>query len=142
MKIRVRQITKRNQAKSLPVVIKELTQYLKGWQSYYKLALFGNRMKRLDSWIRRRLRCYKLKQRKRKFSIAVWLINSGLTTHDAWKLAHSDKGGWKLSRTPQLHQALPDKQFAGLGLYSLHNGYEALKVYSKPPYATHACTVV
>jgi group II intron reverse transcriptase/maturase len=141
MKIRVRKLTKRNQAKSLPVVIKELNQYLRGWQSYYKLALFGDRMKRLDSWIRRRLRCYKLKQRKRKFSIAVWLIKSGLTTRDAWNLAKSDKGWWKLSRTPQLHQALPDKQLAGLGLYSLQGGYEALKIYSKPPYATHACTV-
>lgn len=142
MKIRVRKLPKRNQAKSLPVVIKKLNQYLRGWQSYYKLALFGDRMKRLDSWIRRRLRCYKLKQRKRKFSIAVWLIKFGLTTRDAWNLAKSDKGWWKLSRTPQLHQALPDKQLAGLGLYSLQGGYEALKIYSKPPYATHACTVV
>ncbi|MBT0147744.1 RNA-directed DNA polymerase, partial [Vibrio campbellii] len=25
---------------------------------------------------------------------------------------------------------------------SLRDGYESLKVYSEPPYATHACTVV
>ncbi|MCG3760779.1 RNA-directed DNA polymerase, partial [Vibrio cincinnatiensis] len=29
-----------------------------------------------------------------------------------------------------------------LGLYSLLDGYETLKIYSEPPYATHACTVV
>ncbi|TKF63519.1 RNA-directed DNA polymerase, partial [Vibrio sp. F13] len=28
------------------------------------------------------------------------------------------------------------------GLYSLRDGCESLKIYSEPPYATHACTVV
>ncbi|PST98458.1 RNA-directed DNA polymerase, partial [Photobacterium gaetbulicola] len=28
------------------------------------------------------------------------------------------------------------------GMYSLRDGYESLKIYSEPPYATHACTVV
>ncbi|TKF37685.1 RNA-directed DNA polymerase, partial [Vibrio sp. F13] len=32
--------------------------------------------------------------------------------------------------------------FEELGLYSLRDGYESLKIYSEPPYATHACTVV
>lgn len=142
MKARVRKITKRNQGKCVTAIIKQLTQYLRGWQHYYKLALGKHRMTKLDSWIRRRLRCYRLKQRKRKYSIAVWLIKLGVPERNAWRLAISDKGWWKLSRTAQLHQALPDSQFDKLGLYSLLNGYEALKVYSKPPYATHACTVV
>ncbi|MCE2595309.1 hypothetical protein K6Y31_10830, partial [Motilimonas cestriensis] len=61
---------------------------------------------------------------------------------NAWRLAISDKGWWALSKTPQLHQALPDSRFTEQGLYSLLGGDEALKIYSKPPYATHACTVV
>lgn len=142
MKIRVRKITKRNRGKCEDAVIKELTQYLRGWQHYYKLALGKCRMTKLDGWIRRRLRCYRLKQCKRKYSIAVWLIKSGVPERNAWKVAISDKGWWALSKTPQLHQALPDSRFYELGLYSLLSGYEALKIYSKPPYATHACTVV
>ncbi|PSV62202.1 RNA-directed DNA polymerase, partial [Photobacterium damselae] len=36
----------------------------------------------------------------------------------------------------------PIKWFKELGLYSLRDGYESLKIYSEPPYAIHACTVV
>ncbi|HIF9218461.1 TPA: group II intron maturase-specific domain-containing protein, partial [Photobacterium damselae] len=38
MKKRVRQITKRNRGRELKEVITELTQYLRGWQHYFKLA--------------------------------------------------------------------------------------------------------
>lgn len=141
MKKRVRQITKRNRGRALPIIIRELTQYLRGWQNYFKLGLRKREMGLLDSWIRRRLRSYRLKQRKRKYSIAIWLQRLGVSERDAWKLACSDKGWWTLSRTPQLNHALPNKRLSELGLYSLLDGYETLKVYSEPPYATHACTV-
>jgi group II intron reverse transcriptase/maturase len=142
MKKRVRQITKRNRGRELKEVIAELTQYLRGWQHYFKLAIRKSWMQDLDGWIRRRLRCYRLKQRKRKYSIAMWLQQQGVTERNAWKLALSDKGWWRLALTPQLNHAMPIKWFEELGLYSLQDGYESLKIYSEPPYATHACTVV
>ncbi|MGR2945191.1 group II intron maturase-specific domain-containing protein [Vibrio vulnificus] len=36
MKQRVRKITKRNRGRELSVIITELTQYLRGWQHYFK----------------------------------------------------------------------------------------------------------
>ncbi|KYN25032.1 group II intron reverse transcriptase/maturase [Vibrio cidicii] len=142
MKKRVRKITKRNRGRELSVIITELTQYLRGWQHYFKLAIGQSAMQRLDEWIRRRLRCYRLKQRKRRYSIATWLQRQGVTERNAWKLAMSDKGWWRLALSPQLNHAMPLKWFEERGLYSLRDGYESLKVYSEPPYATHACTVV
>ncbi|ENO1171857.1 RNA-directed DNA polymerase [Vibrio vulnificus] len=61
---------------------------------------------------------------------------------NAWKLAMSDQGWWHLALSPQVNHAMPIKWFEERGLYSLRYGYEPLKVYSEPPYATHACTVV
>ncbi|WP_221274588.1 group II intron reverse transcriptase/maturase [Thaumasiovibrio subtropicus] len=142
MKKRVRRITKRNRGRELSVIITELTQYLRGWQHYFKLAIRKSAMQRLDEWIRRRLRCYRLKQRKRRYSIATWLQRQGVTERNAWKLAMSDKGWWHLALTPQLNHAMPVKWFNEMELYSLRDGYESLKIYSEPPYATHACTVV
>ncbi|TKF63897.1 hypothetical protein FCV55_21260, partial [Vibrio sp. F13] len=55
----------------------------------------------LDEWIRRRLRCYRLKQRKRRYGIATWLQQQGVTERNAWKVAMSDKGWWHLALTPQ-----------------------------------------
>ncbi|WP_198516125.1 group II intron reverse transcriptase/maturase [Vibrio vulnificus] len=142
MKKRVRRITKRNRGRELSVIITELTQYLRGWQHYFKLAIGQSAMQRLDEWIRRRLRCYRLKQRKRRYSIATWLQRQGVTERNAWKLAMSDKGWWHLALSPQVNHAMPIKWFEERGLYSLRDGYESLKIYSEPPYATHACTVV
>nr|WP_232475331.1 group II intron reverse transcriptase/maturase [Vibrio vulnificus] len=142
MKKRVRRITKRNRGRELSVIITELTQYLRGWQHYFKLAIGRSAMQRLDEWIRRRLRCYRLKQRKRRYSIATWLQRQGVTERNAWKLAMSDKGWWHLALSPQVNHAMPIKWFEERGLYSLRDGYESLKIYSEPPYATHACTVV
>lgn len=133
MKRRVRRITKRNRGRELQVIITELTQYLRGWQHYFKLAIRKSVMQRLDEWIRRRLRCYRLKQRKRRHSIATWLQRQGVTERNAWKLAMSDKGWWHLALTPQMNHAMPIKWFDELGLYSLRDGYESLKVYSEPP---------
>ncbi|HIF9180640.1 TPA: group II intron maturase-specific domain-containing protein [Photobacterium damselae] len=39
-------------------MITELTQYLRCWQHFFKLAIGKSSMQQLDSWIRRRLRCY------------------------------------------------------------------------------------
>lgn len=142
MKKRVRQITKRNRGRELQVIITELTQYLRGWQHYFKLAIRKSAMQHLEQWIRRRLRCYRLKQRKGRYSIATLLQRQGVTERNAWKLAMSNKSWWHLARTPQVNHAMPIKWFDELGLYSLRDGYELLKVYSEPPYATHACTVV
>lgn len=63
MKKRVREITKRNRGRELKAIIKELTQYLRGWQHYLKLASKPSVMGTLDSWIRRRLRSFRLKQK-------------------------------------------------------------------------------
>ncbi|TKF62431.1 hypothetical protein FCV55_22555, partial [Vibrio sp. F13] len=50
MKKRVRQITKRNRGRELQVIITELTQYLRGWQHYFKLTVSKSAMQRLDEW--------------------------------------------------------------------------------------------
>ncbi|MDF2183212.1 group II intron maturase-specific domain-containing protein [Grimontia hollisae] len=67
-------------------MIAELTQYLRGWQHYFKLAICKSSMQGLDEWIRRRLRCYRRKQRKRRYGIAIWLQQQGVTERNAKKM--------------------------------------------------------
>ena len=64
-KERVRQITRRNRGVSLREVIDELNQFLTGWVAYYRHAACKSHLQRMDEWIRRKLRCLRLKQRKR-----------------------------------------------------------------------------
>jgi RNA-directed DNA polymerase len=62
VKHRVRKINRRSRGISLLQVIKELNAYLSGWLGYYKLVETPTTFRDLDSWIRRRLRCFMVKQ--------------------------------------------------------------------------------
>lgn len=142
MKRRVRELTYRNRGRASEQIIAELNQYLRGWLHYFRLANMTTHLRSLDEWIRRRLRCYRIKQRKRSYSIASWIISLGVKASLAWQLATSSKSWWRLSMNPVINQALPNAWFKKQGLYSLLENYLLLNLQPEPPYATNACTVV
>jgi len=78
-KDKIRLITKRNRGVKIETVIRELNQATRGWFHYFKCADSGKPFKLLDCWIRRRLRCYRIKQRKRKYSIKTFLEGLGFS---------------------------------------------------------------
>ena len=126
-KERIRQITGRNRGISLAQVIVELNLFLIGWLTYYRHAACGFALQCLDKWIRRKLRCYRLKQRKRGRSIATFLRRLGVSPLQASKLARSGKGPWRLTNTRQVKAAMSVKWFDQQGLVSLVHKYEALQ---------------
>lgn len=119
LKDKVRVLTKRNRGRSFELVIDELNQTLRGWLNYFRLASTRSVWMNLDSWIRRKLRCYRLKQRKGCKAIVTWLMNLGVREIDARKIGSSGKGWWRLSKTPALHRALNKEWFNNQGLFNL-----------------------
>ena len=140
IKNKIRVITSRNRGMSLAQVVRELNQAIRGWFHYFKCTNFHSVMKRLDCLIRRRLRCFRLKQRKRKYSIKTFLSKLGVSQNESWRLACSDKGWWAKSFNPIIHKALNLKWFKGMGLFSLLE--EFVKYKSKTAVCDIACTVV
>ncbi len=126
MREKIRQITSRSRGVSLQQVIGNLNSFLGGWLQYYRYAAFRAELVRLDEWIRRKLRCYRLKQRKRGKSIGALLRRLGVPAESARKLASSGKGCWRLADTPQLHRALSVRWFHSQGLLSLVLEYDRL----------------
>jgi RNA-directed DNA polymerase len=120
LKGNVRQMTKRNRGVSIHKIVQEINNCIRGWSAYFKYDRRNSIYQDLDSWIRRRLRCYRLKQRKRSYPIAKWLMAFGIEPHDAWILAKSSKGWWRLSKTIQLHMSMNNAWFGNLGMLSLH----------------------
>ena len=116
---KVRKITKRNRGVSLEKVISELNETLRGWINYFKLTEWPSQTRRLDEWIRHKLRCYRLKQRKRSWPIAKFLMKLGVHERSAWSLAKSGKGWWRLSGGHALHQSMNNTWFKEQGLISL-----------------------
>jgi RNA-directed DNA polymerase len=119
VKDKIRDLTRRNRGVSLAKVISELNESLRGWINYFRLTEWPSDVRALDSWLRRKLRCYRLKQRKRSFSIAKFLISLGVPMERSWPLAKSSKGWWCLSKTPPVHQAMSNVWFEEQGLINL-----------------------
>ena len=123
---RIRQLTRRNRGRSLEAVIRQLNEFLNGWVVYYRHAAMQAHLTDLDIWVRRKLRCYRLKQRKRTKPIADYLIQLGVPPQRAWPLAKSSKGWWCLSRNPVIHEAMDNAWFESLGLVNLVQKWKAL----------------
>lgn len=127
VKDKIRYLTWRSRGKSFEVVVKQLNTALLGWVNYYRLCTGANSFRQLDSWIRRKLRCLRLKQRKRGRSISAYLIGLGINAHTACRLGRSGKGWWRLSRTEAVHIALDKTWFEKQGLMSLEAHWGKLR---------------
>ena len=69
----IKRITKRNRGISFEQVISELNPKLRGWFEYFKYTRSIGLFQKLDAWIRRKLRCFRIKQTKRKIGLGILL---------------------------------------------------------------------
>lgn len=120
---KVKQLTRRNRAISLEQMLDELHVALKGWLQYFKRARMKSKLEAIDEWIRRRLRCVRLKQCKRTIGIVRWLRKLGMAEKRSWLTALSGKGWWRLSNSPAVNEAMGKDWFAKQGYYSLSVHY-------------------
>ena len=113
-KNRIREITCRIRGRRIEVIMRELRRFMVGWQAYFNITEVRYVLKELESWVRRRLRCYLWKQWGRRGYRE--LLKRGVSRDLAWNTAKSAHGPWRLSRSPGLAFALTAKYFASLGL--------------------------
>lgn len=125
---KVRILTRRSRGVSLEQIISELNQTLRGWGNYFQLTQWPSDLRNLDSWIKRKLRCYRLKQRKRSWPIAKFLMMLGVPAGSAWNLAKSGKGWWRLSGSIPVQHAMTNKWFEEQGLINLLKAAHSLKI--------------
>lgn len=128
MENKVRTITQRNRGISLEQVIYELNQTLRGWINYFRFTAWNSQVAELDTRIRRKLRCYRIKQRKQGRSLYNFLIKLGVSARNARVLVSSGKGWWRLSLTPPVNQAMNNAWFEKQGLISLAKQRVSLSV--------------
>ena len=89
MKDRVRELTRRNCGQSMAQVAEKLRSFLLGWKSYFRLAATPEVFRRLDTWIRHRLRALQLKHWKNGRTIYRELRARGLPHASAVQVAVS-----------------------------------------------------
>ena len=113
----VKQLSRRTRGHSIIQIVAELRKSLLGWKAYFDIAEILSPLRDLDKWVRRRLRCYILKQWGGKGY--RMLRRLGVDRFLAWNTAKSAHGPWRLSGSPALTKALPNRYFKNLGLPEL-----------------------
>jgi RNA-directed DNA polymerase len=126
LKNKLKTITKRNRGVSLGVIIQELEPVIKGWLQYFKYASMQEKMKKIEGWLRRRLKCFRLKQCKRAIGMVRFLRKLGVEEKLSWKTALSGKSWWRLSNSPAIGIGMDNEWFRKQGYYSLLENYKGL----------------
>lgn len=134
VKEHLRQITRRTRGVSVERVIHDLNGRLPGWVRYFRYEKYGSVFRGLDQWIRRRLRCYVLKQKKRPYTVARFLHTLGVPIERAWSGACQCRRWWKASQHPAVKEGMNVAWFTVQGLVSLTQQFESLQLLRKPPY--------
>ena len=126
-KERLRRIPRRNRGIALARMVGEVNSFTTGWVTYFRHAACKTALLSLDEWLRRKLRCVRLKQCKRAKPTVDFLVGNGVPVWRAWRLALSGKGWWRLSGSPPTTEAMTLQWFATLGLVSLAAHHAALQ---------------
>lgn len=119
LKNKYREITKRSRGRKMQEVIEELNKLTIGWASYFKYDRSTRKYRDIDKWIRRKLRCIKLKQSKTTTGIYKTLRKLGATIVNAQAIARSNKGWWRLSGSWIPNAAMSIKYWEEQGLISI-----------------------
>ena len=120
LKNKIREITRRNRGVKFEQVIKELNTVLVGWTNYFRLAnRWLSTFRELDGWIRRKLRCHRLKRCGRKHTIYKLLRSLGVPESKSWNVVMYSHGWWNMSKKMAVGHAMNSKWFAQMGLQSL-----------------------
>jgi len=117
--------------KTLPYSFQERLQRLKliyqGWLNNYRLGNILAKLKKIDEWLRNRLRyCiwhdWKKLERKRKN-----LIRLGVDQGQAYAWSRTRMGGWAVAQSPILRTTITEKRLKGRGYQSMLEYYHLVK---------------
>jgi RNA-directed DNA polymerase len=123
---KLRRLTKRTRTGKLEDIIQEINQYLIGWMGYFRQANTPSVYKKLDSWIRRRLRQLIWKRWKRGTTRYRELVRLGVPRWRAQEGA-GGKSPWGMSRTPVMNEALSNAYWRKTGLINLTDRCKELR---------------
>lgn len=125
-KDKLREITRRNRAAPVERMVEAANRFLGGWVTYFRNTRGQSMLRDMDGWLRRKVRCVRLKQCKRPSSVVAFLERGGVEEGAARRVASSGKGWWRLSSTEQAQRAMSNDWFDRIGLASAAKHHAAL----------------
>jgi group II intron reverse transcriptase/maturase len=142
LKAKLKRLTRKTIPASFDERICNLNSLIRGWVNYFKPASIYSKLKKLDEWLRNRLRyCiwhdWKKPERKRKN-----LIRLGIEQGQAYAWSRTRMGGWRVAQSPILGTTITIKRLKKRGYLSMANYYKKQSIINEPPYTRPVRTVV
>jgi len=128
MKTRIKQLTSRSNGWGNKRRKEALSQYIKGWVQYFKLADMRKLMEKTDEWYRRRLRMVIWKQWKRIKTKVANLIKLGINKYKAYEWANTRRGYWHIANSFILSRTITNDRLRMAGYVFLLDYYESVRV--------------
>jgi len=125
-KAHIKEIMRKGRGRSVAKVIGELTPFLRGWVTYFRLSQVKNVFEEMDQWIRRKLRAVLWRQWKRPWTRAKRMIQRGIERVRAWTSGMNGRGPWWNAGASHMNAAVPAKWFSQQGLTSLQAEHQRL----------------
>lgn len=128
MKTRIKRLTSRSNGWGNNRRKDALSQYIKGWVQYFKLADMRTLLLRTDEWYRRRLRMVIWKQWKRIKTRIANLIKLGINKFKAYEWANTRKGYWHIANSFILSRTITNDRLRKAGYVFLLDYYDSVRV--------------
>ncbi len=128
LKDKVREITKRNRGVPFTQLLDELNAVIRGWSNYFQLAnRWLSNLRDIEGWIRRKLRCYRLKQCGRKYTTYKFLRSLGVSEKKSWNVVMYSQGWWNMSHKMAVSRSMNPRWFVRKGLHPLYQRMSSKK---------------
>ena len=106
LKDKLKLLTGRSKIGNIETTYQKIKQLVVGWINYFKLADMKYAMRKLDEWLRRRIRMCYWKQWKKVSTKFRNLQKLGISAQKAWEFANTRKGYWRISNSPILSTSI------------------------------------
>ena len=127
MKVKIKLLTGRSFGLSNEERPIKLRRYIMGWVNYFKIADIKSLLRKVDEWMRRRIRMIYWKQWKKIRTRLSQLISLGIEKGKAWEFANTRKGYWRISNSPILHRSLTNDVLKGFNYITFSDYYNHVK---------------
>lgn len=123
-KHRLKFLTRKTRPLSLDERLVQLNRLTRGWINYFRPASIYAKLKKVDEWLRNRLRCciwhhWKKPEKKRRSLIAL-----GIEVGKAYAWSRTRMGSWSVAQSPILGTTVTIKRLKQKGYLSLVDYYK------------------
>jgi RNA-directed DNA polymerase len=128
LKAKIRDLTSRSNGWGNDRRKEALSQYIRGWVQYFKLADMQKLLVKVDEWYRRRLRMVIWKQWKRTKTRITNLVKLGINKYKAYEWANTRKGYWHIANSFILNSTITTERLKLAGYVFFTDYFQKVRV--------------